>query len=608
MIVACGVWQRVSLSTEFFCTLFALLCTSALCWDLKGESCKAIGSIRLVIPPLLFVVSVFSIVWLLYRAWHTGMVTFFSIGPLLPYSDAGGYVNGAKSLITFGELGEWSARRPLGTSMIAAALWTTNQNYQWSLILLALATGVATFFAVRQTWLVGGLFAALVYLGLCALVLVKWTPVFMSERAGYIFAALSYALLLSAFRRRSFRESLAGIGLLVLAQAARPGAIFTIATIGAYSVYFFSTSWRQALRKGLTVPAVIAAALTLNLLFSLKIAPAEAKYEGSIAYTLYGLAAGGKSWDYVLTNHPEIYRLPSDGERSRYVYSLFRQRVIAQPGAFVLAIVQKFWFAISHSAFIYFGLVNGISPLIVAVSGLIGLILLVRLTIRRATEWAFLPPAAVGILSSGPFLFDPGVRVYMSTIPFHLALAVVPFALGVDWIRKKRSNDKRCVQHEYLGVAPVGEIAFAVGLTAAVTLIAVYISLAANPKAMSSALQKTGISADEGVFYFNRDSGILVEGESPPPDVLNVRLENVTRSGPFARDLKFSSCIFRGDFLCDALLLVHPTSHEDVIDSYIVFDRIPETQSGYLIVKLRLLVQKAGTALFKADDFRRLDL
>src|SRR5437016_5114876 len=58
LIVACAVWQRIALSTEFFCILFVLLCTAALWWDLKIELCKAGGSLRFIIAPLLFVASV----------------------------------------------------------------------------------------------------------------------------------------------------------------------------------------------------------------------------------------------------------------------------------------------------------------------------------------------------------------------------------------------------------------------------------------------------------------------------------------------------------------------------------------------------------------------
>ena len=423
LVLFAGVWQQFVVATGFLWFVIPAVAAAAVWWDLKGKSRAGIQSLGGMITPLLFVLSVLGAASGLYGAWRSGFVVdWFSAGPLLPFSDAGEYVNGAKSLITFGELGEISARRPLGTTLIAVALWITNQNYQLSLILLALLTGVTTFFAVRQTFLAGGLLAALLYLGLCLLVLSEWVPLFGTETTGYLFASLSYAVLLSAFRRRSFNESLIGLALLILAQAARPGAILAIPTVGGYLIYFFSTTWRGALRKGMIVAALVTALLLMDRLVSIKIGPPHLEYQGNVSYSLYGLAAGDKSWTYVLAEHPEINQIVSDGERSRYVYGLFWRRLIAHPEVFASVIVKRFWLTIQDLASVYFGLVKHIPLALVSTVGLIGFVLLFRPAIRCASTWAFLPAAAIGTFLSAPFLFDAGSRIYMSIVSFHLAL------------------------------------------------------------------------------------------------------------------------------------------------------------------------------------------
>lgn len=608
LIIGDVIWQRPALSAASLSIIFIFLGGGALWWDFKGASVPRLQKLRCLVTPLLLLISVPSVLFLLYHAWKIDLITTFCIGSLLPYSDADEFVNGAKSLITFGELGQWSARRPLGANLIAVALWATNQDYQQSLFLLALVTGAATFFAARQTWLTGGLFAAVIYVGLSLLVLLPSTVEFMSERAGYIFASMSYALFLSAFRRSSFSLSLVAFSLLVLAEAARPGPIFAVGMVGAYMIYFFSKRWSEAARKGLIVVAIGATIWAIGPLISLRIAPPGAQLEGAIPYTLYGLAAGGEPWDYIFTEHPEIFQLHTDKERSNYAYQLFREKFTARPTIFARAIIQRFCYAITHPGSVYFSLINDrIWGEIVAVFALIGFVLLLRPALGRTSAFAFLSPAMLGVVFSAPLLFDTGSRGYASIFPFQLGLIVVPFVFAVDWILTKWWPAK-LTPHQRSDQHPISEIAFAVGITAAVTLIPLWISLTANPENISSAVQRSGLSSNEAVFYFNRQSGILIESKTPPVGVRNVSLASVTGLKGFARELDATYYIFKGDFLYHALLLVQPPSHGDIVVSYIIFDRVPDLSPGYLIATLHLVTQKGHVGLFKADDFRPLKL
>lgn len=606
LILVSELWFRFPIRTGTIVVAFALICASAAWWDLHGQFSSVGKVLSAVVTPILFLIVLFGCFWLLFSGWRHGSSTWYSAGPLVPYSDASEYVSGAKSLIVYGELGEISARRPLATNLIAVAFWITNQSHQKSLVLVAIITAVATFFAARQTWLAGGLFPAVLYAGLCLLVLTPWIDIFMTERAGYIFSSLSYALLLSAFGRRSFGSAVCGIGFLVLAQAARPGAILAVVFVAGFAVYFFAAGRMNAMRKGVIVVATIISLLVVDSLVSRAIGPKVASYQGNISFSLYGIAVGGKPWYSVLIDHPEVAQLPSDGDQSRYVYGLFWKQLTSHPDVFTRALLYDCWKVVRRPDHIFFGLVNGIPPFIPTLCALAGYVLLARGLIRPTSALSFLPVAAAGVLLSAPFLFDGGVRIYMSIVPFHLGLAVVPAALLRQ--RSVRTLARQSAQPEIAALKSTAEIVFGVALVAILVFLPIYISRRAAPEALSIAVQKLGLLSDEGMFYFNRESGVQMDGSGPTADVVSVPLTSITAPGHFSTDFHFSSWARPDDYFCHAFLLVHPTGHEDVVAPYLLFDRMPKMASGYLVVRLRLLEQHGTSGLFRVEDFRRLDL
>jgi hypothetical protein len=585
-------------------------------FDLKHRLWREGTAIREIIPPFLCVTSILPMLWFLYEAWRHEFVSWWSAGPLLPYSDAAGYLNGAKCLVTFGQLGDFSAFRPLGACLQAAVLALTNQNYQSSLIFLTALTGLATFFAVLETWRAGGLGAAFLYLAFCYLVIFEWVPIFMTETPGYIFASISYVFLLSGFRRRSFPYSLFGLALLIVALSARAGALFTVPLLGIYLIYFFSKGRADTLRKSFAVAAVSLFFLALGPLLLRRVGPEGGQFQGALAYTLYGIAAGGKGWSYVFQVHPELWQIVGSGARSRYAYSLFWEQVTAHPGIFLATIFDAFLFAMENAIPVFYGLVKFVPPAIPAIFALAALILLIPSAWRRNGPWAFLPPMAIGILLSSPFLFDSGFRVYMATIPFHLALAAVaiPLLLGRMHALPARLTKSAAVTEpeteiqrnvDATGVSMIwrwSEVGFAIILLASVTLFPLLASIMGTSN-LDRLRQASPDAPDEVTIFCNPSSGVLIEEKSLIPGVMTASFQAILRSPYFAPDLNLQRHMVSGDYLYHALFLPNRADK-----AYILFDRLPEARPGYLRVHLRLLEHEKEAFLYRAEKFSRLDL
>jgi hypothetical protein len=139
------------------------------------------------------------------------------------------------------------------------------------------------------------------------------------------------------------------------------------------------------------------------------------------------------------------------------------------------------------------------------------------------------------------------------------------------------------------------QFAFAILLLAAVVLFPLLASLR-RPSALARWPKTT--SADEAIIFFNPGSGLLLEEKSETPGVMAASFKSVLRSPYFAPDLQLERHMASGDFLCHALFLP-----ERADKAYFIFDRLPATHAGYLLVKLRLLEHAREAWLYHVDDF-----
>lgn len=599
-LIGCVIWTRVYLPQRYLIVSLGLLVLAGVVLQFGGITVRGI-----VVAPALLLVSVLPMLWFLYEAWDTGFVTWWSAGPLLPYSDAAGYLSGAKSLVEIGSLGDFSAFRPLGACLQALFLFLTNQNYQTTLVCLTLLAGVATFFVALEMWRASGPAASAIYLFLAYAAVFEFLPTFMTEIPGYIFASLAAAFLLAGFRARSLVRAVFGLALLALGLSMRAGAMFVLPALGVYVVLFFSRSVKESFRPALAVVGVVAISLSLGQLILLRAGPPNGQYQGPLAYTLYGIASGGKGWDYVFQEHPELWEFATNGERAHRAYELFWERFQAQPGIFFYTLCDSFLFALKNAAPVFFGLVKFIPPIIPALLALLALALLMPAAWKRQGAWSFLPAAALGIVLSSPFLFDSGFRVYMATLPIHLLLVAFAVPLVFQRLRKRASTSENDSEMEFAlpnaRVWDATRLWFSVSLITALVAFPMFLSFSQGHKiAKARGLIR---SPNEAILFFNPASGLLLEEKSRDPRILSSSFQGILKSPYFAPELNLEKHIVSGDFLCHALLLPNPTDK-----AYVIFDRVPSDKAGYLRVTLRQLENNKGAWLYKAEKVEPVTL
>ena len=614
LAVGLVVWTRFFVTWKYMAWLFAILFAVGLLFDWKhsawGEQEKgeqhliSVGWFLLGVLPMLFS---------LFEAWANYYVHLWSAGPLLPYSDAGGYVNGAKWLWTFGQLGEWAARRPLGICLMSAALGVTGQNYQTALILLSLLAGISTFFAARETWRAGGPAAAILYVSLCYFAMRQWLPLFLTETPGYILGSIGYTFLLSGFRLGFFRRALFGFGFLILAVTARAGAMFAMPLLAVYLIYYFHRNFRDTFRKSIAIAAVTGALLALSPLLVMRLAPSGTAYQGSLSYTLYGIAVGG-NWTSVSVDHPEINQMTSDGEKARYVYSLFRKKISEQPSLFFSTLLRNCFAAIRNSDEVFFGLMRPVPPAFPGILALIAFCMSILPALRRQGPWVVLVPIAIGVLLSAPFLVDGGLRVFAATVPFQAALAAGAIPLTILMLQRLRLRMAPIAQkggavgpaevQNTTATFPWAESAFAILILATVSIFPLIASVRpVSPALLLWSQAKEKGSRKEVVFYYTPGSGILLGHEQRRAGVMNVAVQSVAYAPMFGRELRAPEHFAAGDYLYHAFFLQEP----EYGNVFVRFRSVPEVQPGYLKVLVSLLEERDGSFLYVAENYTRVD-
>ena len=238
----------------------------------------------------------FALFHTLWTAWSTGRTFFFSIGGYLPWSDASSWFNGGFKLLFAGKVGGLEATRIINETFVAALLAVSHENLQGALILRTALIALAVFLFLREVaYRLGIPCAATTAIAMIAFIDL-WTPTMMTEPTGFLFGTLGATLLLLGTDDRAPQLFSAGLFLLVLALAARPGPFFVLPILVVWAGRCFRETEHFAMKPMLWSAAGVASGFAFAaLLHRLYAVPGTVPFN-DFAYSLYGLAKGGQSW------------------------------------------------------------------------------------------------------------------------------------------------------------------------------------------------------------------------------------------------------------------------------------------------------------------------
>ncbi len=237
---------------------------------------------------------------MLWIPWSTGETTFLCIGGYLPWSDASWWLSGGFRLLLDGKLDLLSATRIVNEVFIAALLGISGERLQIALILRTTLISAAIFLFVREIahrlTIASAAIAAVVMLAFIA----GFTKTMMTEPTGFLYGTLGATLLLVGTDDQKPRLFAAGVFLIALGLAARPGPFLVLPLLVIGAGRCFSGQRRFAVTPTLwSAAGLVSAAAVTVMLNRLYTWPGTVPFN-NFAYILYGLAEGGQPWTVAL--------------------------------------------------------------------------------------------------------------------------------------------------------------------------------------------------------------------------------------------------------------------------------------------------------------------
>ena len=401
---------------------------------------------------LLAAIVIFSLFALsLVGLWASAYSENYVIAGLLPRSDAFYTYTGAVHLMEKGYLLAFTSRRPIFGGLLAFILWLVGGNLQFALIALTLLSATACYFLTIEVKRFLSPLAAVALFIVQFLFVRRFIGITMSENIGYILGAVAMTLFLSMLRtfevnrKRAWTYFFLGVLMFTLAQAARPGAITTLPLIILFAL------WVSRIKKKVIWGKVILTILMIGLGFLLnlslfKITSKEnITQNNNIGYGVYGLAVGGKGWEQIFVDHPEVDTLPP-GERESRIMQIVLTEISQHPENLIKGLGYQlsvlFSFQPTNSLFSF---VNSSHPvftiILMAALFFLGGLGVFACILKRSQLFYQMMLAFLGGFATSLF-FAPAyqtqyMRVYAASIPLLALIPAVGLENTIEWLDKR---------------------------------------------------------------------------------------------------------------------------------------------------------------------------
>ncbi len=185
------------------------------------------------------------------------------------------------------------------------------------------------------------------------------------------------------------------------------------------------------------------AGFLINTIMFRALASPEGTPFSNFSYTLYDLASGGKGWQQVKKDHPEIMQL-SEPAYSQKIYALAFEEIKQHPGNFANGVLKTWPAFFSWGKSSVFGFVGGEQASVALLARLLLLLLSVAGLVGCVLKWREPIPALLLAVLVGTFLSIPFVppweadrmRAYAATLPFYAIYPAVGLAFLVSLVQR----------------------------------------------------------------------------------------------------------------------------------------------------------------------------
>lgn len=370
---------------------------------------------------------------------------YFSLGGLVPYSDAHRHYVAPFDAIYSGHWNDQAGQRPMAAATRTLVVALGGYSYSGALIVQAIIIGLAIGVCVGSLARSYGLWVALGFTGLAIGLARPFLITMMTEPLGLVAALLALAFFVEALRLRSPAHALLGFSLLCVGLWIRMGSMFTIPIVAAGIPLLFADTMRGRLKLLASAVAILVGIFGINFVLAEMFASAGS-IGGNFAYTICGLARGTDWLECYRTFSAQLSEFETyEHARDVFLWDEALRAIRAHPSIFV----GRLWDGIAAyvTSIPRFFLVGGYVPLFgpqretvrwVVLALIPGWIFLMTRRERSRDILFFLIVSGSVVLSAAFVFFDDGGRVLMVTHVF-IALMLV---LGLSTPIARRADSQ----------------------------------------------------------------------------------------------------------------------------------------------------------------------
>ena len=383
------------------------------------------------------------------------------VGGVLPYSDAGDYLNGALGLLANGTLDAWNSRRPLNAALLALRLGLAHGDLQAALVTQAIVLAASSWLAARAIARDLGWAAGAIILGGMLTFGGIFVATTMSESLGLSLGALALATLWHSARDRERWRLALGFLTLTAALQARSGPMFVLPALVGWatlSLHDRAETGRRWCPRNLAAALLgVAGGAALNALLTRVHHGATGGGQANFSYTLYGIVVGGKGWEQAWADFPVVRAMP-EPEGAAFIYKHALAHLQAHPGDLALGLFRNVECLVfswteqaSGDALAHHPAAQWAVGVAVAIAATVAIRALLRAHPNDASL-TLVAAAGAGIVASVPVIYIDGrERVFAAAFPF--AVAGVAYALA-SVSRAVAAAPADASEHASLGAMP----------------------------------------------------------------------------------------------------------------------------------------------------------
>lgn len=400
----------------------------------------------------LWIIIIFAVY--LQGEWLIRRTGFFQLYGIQPWVDATEYyANTQRLLMGFASQGTTNAR-PLFSAFFSILLWISTLDMVEALTMMVFLVAVAYYlFGESLKGFLGPITAAIT-IGTTFMFYRNYLGAITSESLGLILGMGGWVVLFWGASHKSLVRFCIGIFLVTFALIARAGPFIVLPAVVIAGIYLFRN--RQIFLKYiLATTASIVAGFGINSLLLNIYSEGKSVAFTSYIYSLYGMAAGGKSWGYIKTAHPDVFFGMVEPARTQKIIDLTWELIKSNPWDLIRSMLSQYYFFVAKlntSVFSYlFARIDWYNTVILIVLYTLSILsIIILIKNHRSSTSLLLLAVFVGVLLSVPLVppqDESDMRPYAVVVPI---LNIIP-AIALEWVFNRLKWIKKAVSLPVMG-------------------------------------------------------------------------------------------------------------------------------------------------------------